>query len=85
MSESYFHARALLQVHTVGVGVAIGQSCMLLSAGTKGKRFMLPHATGMYIIMDSSMIAPRSHDIACMMVYIVQLHELQSSHARDRQ
>lgn len=35
-----------LQVHTVGVGVAIGQSCMLLSAGTKGKRFMLPHATG---------------------------------------
>lgn len=35
-----------VQVHTVGVGVAIGQSCMLLSAGTKGKRFMLPHATG---------------------------------------
>ena len=34
------------QVHTVGVGVAIGQACMLLSAGTKGKRFMLPHATG---------------------------------------
>ena len=33
-------------MHTVGVGVAIGQSCMLLSAGTKGKRFMLPHATG---------------------------------------
>lgn len=36
----------VMQVHTVGVGVAIGQSCMLLSAGTKGKRFMLPHATG---------------------------------------
>ena len=35
-----------VQVHTVGVGVAIGQACMLLSAGTKGKRFMLPHATG---------------------------------------
>ena len=34
------------QIHTVGVGVAMGQSCMLLSAGTKGKRFMLPHATG---------------------------------------
>ena len=34
------------QVHTVGVGVAIGQACMLLSAGHKGKRFMLPHATG---------------------------------------
>lgn len=36
----------VVQIHTVGVGVAIGQSCMLLSAGTKGKRFMLPHATG---------------------------------------
>ncbi|GMH36189.1 hypothetical protein BSKO_04057 [Bryopsis sp. KO-2023] len=35
------------EVHTVGVGVAIGQSCMLLSAGAKGKRFMLPHATAM--------------------------------------
>ena len=33
-------------MNTVGVGVAIGQACMLLSAGTKGKRFMLPHATG---------------------------------------
>ena len=30
----------------MGVGVAIGQACMLLSAGHKGKRFMLPHATG---------------------------------------
>ena len=39
-------AAALLQVHTVGVGVAIGQACMLLSAGEKGKRFMLEHATG---------------------------------------
>eukprot|EP00887_Chlorella_sp_A99_P004139 scaffold23.g4139.t1 len=35
------------EVHTVGVGVAIGQSCMLLSAGQKGKRFMLEHATAM--------------------------------------
>ena len=34
-------------MHTVGVGVAIGQSCMLLSAGEKGKRFMLEHATAM--------------------------------------
>ena len=38
------HARE--QIHTVGVGVAIGQACMLLAAGHKGKRFMLPHATG---------------------------------------
>lgn len=35
------------EVHTVGVGVAIGQACMLLSAGHKGKRFMLQHATAM--------------------------------------
>ncbi len=41
-----FHPNVCTQIHTVGVGVAIGQSCMLLSAGTKGKRFMLPHATG---------------------------------------
>ena len=34
-------------IATVGVGVAIGQACMLLSAGKKGKRFMLPHATAM--------------------------------------
>ncbi len=27
--------------------MAIGQSCMLLSAGEKGKRFMLEHATAM--------------------------------------
>eukprot|EP01025_Chloroclados_australasicus_P033024 TRINITY_DN3355_c0_g1_i3.p2 TRINITY_DN3355_c0_g1~~TRINITY_DN3355_c0_g1_i3.p2 ORF type:complete len:142 (-),score=20.66 TRINITY_DN3355_c0_g1_i3:150-575(-) len=36
-------------IYTVGVGVAIGQACMLLSAGTKGKRFMLPHATAMLL------------------------------------
>lgn len=35
------------EVHTVGVGVAIGQSCMLLSAGQKGHRYMLEHATAM--------------------------------------
>jgi ATP-dependent Clp protease protease subunit len=35
------------EIATVGVGVAIGQACMLLSAGAKGKRYMLPHATAM--------------------------------------
>eukprot|EP00894_Picocystis_sp_ML_P000536 jgi/Pico_ML_1/51053/g2154.t1 len=34
-------------VHTVGVGIAIGQACLLLAAGTKGNRYMLPHATAM--------------------------------------
>eukprot|EP00891_Asterochloris_glomerata_P004179 jgi/Astpho2/4179/Aster-05146 len=35
------------EVHTVGVGAAMGQACMLLSAGHKGKRFMQPNATAM--------------------------------------
>ena len=34
-------------IATVNVGVAIGQSCVLLAAGAKGKRAMLPHATAM--------------------------------------
>ncbi len=50
MQTQVSHHQAVLQVHTVGVGVAIGQSCMLLSAGTKGKRFMLPHATGISLL-----------------------------------
>ena len=35
-----------MQVHTVCVGAAIGHACLLLSAGTKGKRFMMPHSKG---------------------------------------
>ncbi len=46
------HKLLTTQIHTVGVGVAIGQSCMLLSAGTKGKRFMLPHATGKHALVS---------------------------------
>lgn len=34
-------------IQTVGVGAAIGQACLLLAAGEKGRRFMLPHATAM--------------------------------------
>lgn len=37
----------LWQVHTVAVGAAIGMACLLLAAGTKGKRFMMPHAKSM--------------------------------------
>jgi ATP-dependent Clp protease protease subunit len=32
---------------TIGVGLAYGHACMLLAAGKKGKRSMLPHATAM--------------------------------------
>ncbi|RDY05131.1 ATP-dependent Clp protease proteolytic subunit-related protein 3, chloroplastic [Mucuna pruriens] len=35
------------EIHTVAVGAAIGQACLLLSAGTPGKRFMMPHAKAM--------------------------------------
>ncbi|KAF4357469.1 hypothetical protein F8388_018459 [Cannabis sativa] len=35
------------EIHTVAVGAAIGQACLLLSAGSKGKRFMMPHAKAM--------------------------------------
>ncbi|KAG5391070.1 hypothetical protein IGI04_032611 [Brassica rapa subsp. trilocularis] len=35
------------EVHTVCVGAAIGHACLLLSAGTKGKRFMMPHSKAM--------------------------------------
>merc|ERR1711959_559403 len=35
------------EIHTTGVGIAYGQACMLLSAGTKGKRIILPNATTM--------------------------------------
>lgn len=34
-------------VYTVGIGVALGQACMLLAAGQKGNRYMMPHATAM--------------------------------------
>ncbi|KAI0510367.1 hypothetical protein KFK09_010968 [Dendrobium nobile] len=34
-------------IQTVAVGAAIGQACLLLSAGKKGRRFMMPHAKAM--------------------------------------
>jgi len=48
-----------VQVHTVCVGAAIGQACLLLSAGTKGKRFMMPHAKG--IDFDCILAASMAH------------------------
>lgn len=36
----------LWQIQTVAVGAAIGQACLLLAAGDKGMRYMMPHATG---------------------------------------
>nr|XP_008359860.2 ATP-dependent Clp protease proteolytic subunit-related protein 3, chloroplastic-like [Malus domestica]XP_008359861.2 ATP-dependent Clp protease proteolytic subunit-related protein 3, chloroplastic-like [Malus domestica] len=50
-SEGFAIYDAMMQlkneIHTVAVGAAIGQACLLLSAGTEGKRFMMPHAKAM--------------------------------------
>merc|ERR1712039_1062635 len=35
------------EIHTISVGLSYGHACMLLAAGTKGKRSMLLHATAM--------------------------------------
>jgi ATP-dependent protease ClpP protease subunit len=40
----------LLQIQTVAVGAAIGQACLLLAAGEKGRRYMMPHATGLHLL-----------------------------------
>ncbi|CAL9047217.1 ATP-dependent Clp protease proteolytic subunit-related protein 3, chloroplastic-like [Musa acuminata AAA Group] len=35
------------EIETVAVGAAIGQACLLLAAGKKGRRFMMPHSKAM--------------------------------------
>ncbi|KAJ0977720.1 hypothetical protein J5N97_013194 [Dioscorea zingiberensis] len=35
------------EIQTVAVGAAIGQACLLLASGKKGRRFMMPHAKAM--------------------------------------
>ncbi|CAL5194747.1 unnamed protein product [Lathyrus oleraceus] len=32
------------EINTLALGVAVGQACLLLAAGTPGKRYMMPHA-----------------------------------------
>ncbi|XP_073274337.1 ATP-dependent Clp protease proteolytic subunit-related protein 3, chloroplastic [Primulina huaijiensis] len=50
-SEGFAIYDAMMQlkneIHTVGVGAAIGHACLLLAAGTKGQRFMMPHSKAM--------------------------------------
>ncbi|KAH7574680.1 hypothetical protein JRO89_XS03G0330200 [Xanthoceras sorbifolium] len=50
-SEGFAIYDAMMQlkneIHTVGIGAAIGHACLLLSAGTKGKRSMMPHTKAM--------------------------------------
>ena len=35
-----------MQIHTLCIGAAAGHACLVLAAGKKGKRYMLPHAKG---------------------------------------
>ncbi|KAK2365016.1 ATP-dependent Clp protease proteolytic subunit 2, mitochondrial [Trifolium repens] len=35
------------EINTLAFGSAIGQACLLLAAGTRGKRYMMPHAKAM--------------------------------------
>ncbi|KAJ4967934.1 hypothetical protein NE237_014635 [Protea cynaroides] len=50
-SEGFAIYDAMMQlkneIQTVAVGAAIGQACLLLAAGKKGRRFMMPHAKAM--------------------------------------
>ncbi|KAJ6817412.1 ATP-dependent Clp protease proteolytic subunit-related protein 3, chloroplastic-like [Iris pallida] len=50
-SEGFAIYDAMMQlkneIETVAVGAAIGQACLLLAAGKKGRRFMMPHSKAM--------------------------------------
>ncbi|AES82422.1 putative endopeptidase Clp [Medicago truncatula] len=50
-SEGFAIYDAMMQmkteINTVALGAAVGQACLLLSAGTKGRRYMTPHAKAM--------------------------------------
>ncbi|GAU11492.1 hypothetical protein TSUD_344820, partial [Trifolium subterraneum] len=35
------------EINTLAIGCAIGQACLLLAAGTRGKRYMMPHSKAM--------------------------------------
>ncbi|KAK8960415.1 hypothetical protein KSP40_PGU014230 [Platanthera guangdongensis] len=44
MEAAWKKASIASTIQTVAVGAAIGQACLLLAAGKKGRRFMMPHA-----------------------------------------
>ncbi|ERN02196.1 hypothetical protein AMTR_s00045p00207040 [Amborella trichopoda] len=50
-SEGFAIYDAMMQlkneIQTVAVGAAIGHACLLLAAGRKGRRYMMPHAKAM--------------------------------------
>ncbi len=77
-------------VCTVNCGVAIGQSCVLLAAGAKGKRAMLPHATAMLHqprvpatgSRQAIEIAIKNKEVQVRMPHILNTHTHTHSFAR---
>eukprot|EP00897_Mesotaenium_endlicherianum_P009582 jgi/Mesen1/8652/ME000502S08013 len=64
------------EIQTVGVGAAIGQACLLLACGRKGRRFMLPHATAM-------IQQPRLPGTGQLSALDVSLRAKEMAHNRD--
>ncbi|KAL9393093.1 hypothetical protein Peur_012378 [Populus x canadensis] len=73
--------------HTkVAVGAAGGQACLLLAAGTKGKRHMMPHAKAMIQQprVPSSGLMPASDVLICAKEAVINkdvLTELLAKHS----
>ncbi|WVY94383.1 hypothetical protein V8G54_033471, partial [Vigna mungo] len=74
------------EIHTVGVGAAIGQACLILAAGTPGKRFMMPHAKAMIQqpripssgLMPASDVLIRAKEVSlCIVFSILQFLSLR--------
>ncbi|XXG84234.1 hypothetical protein AAC387_Pa10g1790 [Persea americana] len=51
------------EIQTVAVGAAIGQGCLLLAAGKKGRRFMLPHSRVMIRHPHFSHVEKQTSDV----------------------
>ncbi|KGN60956.1 ATP-dependent Clp protease proteolytic subunit-related protein 3, chloroplastic [Cucumis sativus] len=74
-SEGFAIYDALMQskneIHTVNVGAAVGHACLLLAAGTKGRRYSMPHAKAMiqqpsvpsYGLMPASDVIIRAKEV----------------------
>ncbi|RWR94166.1 ATP-dependent Clp protease proteolytic subunit-related protein 3, chloroplastic [Cinnamomum micranthum f. kanehirae] len=66
-SESFTIYDTMMQltneIQTVAVGAAIGQACLLLAAGKKGRRFMLPHTRVMIRYPHFSHVEKQTSDV----------------------
>ncbi|KAL5218938.1 hypothetical protein ABZP36_019622 [Zizania latifolia] len=63
--------RMKTEIHTLCIGAAAGHACLVLAAGTKGKRYMFPHAKAMiqqpripsYGMMQASDVVIRAKEV----------------------